>query len=352
MPADVCRDPPKRTCTDSDKLGKVFTDHPTLYFEDGNVILKCRWTLFCVHRTLLSKHSEVLQRIFTPAGPEAKPQEFFRGCLLIALDDEADDIECLLNTIYDGLHIDFPTLNTENFPKVAALLRMSTKYKLNRPRAVILDCLRSEWPSTLLKHDAKTTSTAKHVDPAAEGASTGEDTVLHPAGVISLLRECDYSSPDLLAPLFYSLSTIISQFTLPPTGHNISALSTADTERFIIGLNKLRSLHIASSQCPVYAVIHPPPAADTHQSILCQYELLRYWHNIAWPRLFDAEVQMCHPIEDWRVLCQVARADGIGGNVGMAGEALCNDCKVSVLNHIGLTRQKMWNALPELFGLT
>jgi len=299
----------------------------------------------------LSKHSEVLQGIFTPAGPEAKPQEFFRGCLFIALDDDADDIECLLNIIYDGLHIDFPTLNVENFPKVAGLLRMCTKYKLNRPRATILDRLRSEWPSTLLKHDAKVASTVNRVDPPAEGSNLREHTTLHPAGVIALLRECDYSSPDLLAPLFYSLSTIIFQFTLPPTGHNISALSIADTERFIIGLNKLRSLHIASSQCPVYAVIHPPPGTDSRQSILCQYELLRYWNNIAGPRLFDAKALMCHPIEDWGTLYQVARADGIGGNAGMAGEALCNDCKGAVLNHIALTRQKMWDMLPELFGL-
>jgi hypothetical protein len=106
MPADACRDPSpdrKRIRTDSDEPRKVFANHQTLYFDDGNVILKCDRTLFCVHRTLLSKHSEVLQGLFTPAGPEAKPQEFFRGCLFIALDDDADDIECLLNIIYDGL---------------------------------------------------------------------------------------------------------------------------------------------------------------------------------------------------------------------------------------------------------
>ena len=244
--------------------------------------------------------------------------------------------------------VDFSTLNAENFPTAAALLRMSTKYKLNRPRGAMLELLRSEWPSTLPKYDAKAALAPRCVNPPAEES---KDLGIHPAGVISLLRECDYNSPDLLIPLFYSLSTRIFKFSLPPTGHNISALSPADTERFIIGLNKLRNLHAANSQCPVYVVIHPPPEKDSRQSILCQYELLRYWHNTVGPQLFDMKDQMCHPIDDWGKVSRTARADGISGKVGMAGESLCIGCKVKVLDHIVLTRQRIWNALPELFGL-
>lgn len=107
MSADACNHPSPhrkrpRTDSNSDEQAKVFTNHPSLYFEDGNVVLKCGWTLFCVHRTLLSKHSEVFRRMFTPVA-EAKPQEFFRGCLLVALDDSADDMQNLLDIIYDGL---------------------------------------------------------------------------------------------------------------------------------------------------------------------------------------------------------------------------------------------------------
>jgi hypothetical protein len=247
-------------------------------------------------------------------------------------------------------NINFPTLNGENFPIIAGLLRMSTKYKLNRPRCAILDRLRLEWPSSLSKYDAKVASASNRACPPVEGAAVIEDVSMHPASVISLLRECDYNSPDLLAPLFYSLSTFIPQFISLPIGHSIAALSTADTGRFIVGLNKLRCLHTASSQCPVSAVIHPPPGADSRQSILCQYDLLRYWHNIAGPRLFDVKREMCHPIDDWGILFHQARADGIGSNA-RAGEAICNDCKGKVLNHIALTREKIWDALPGLFGL-
>jgi len=230
---------------------------------------------------------------------------------------------------------------------LAGLLRMSTKYKLERPRAAILDWLRLQWPSTLPKYEEKMASMSKRVGPSTEARLD-----LHPASIITLLHECDYDSPDLLVPLFYHLSTLITQFTSPPTGHNISALSPADTERFIIGVNKLRSLHTASSQCPVYTVVHA--ATDSQQAVLCQYELLRYWHNIVGPRLFDVKTQMCQPIEDWGELCRIARVDGIAPWVGPQGDTgsngMCKECKAAVLEHMDLTRQKMWGSLGELFG--
>jgi hypothetical protein len=45
----------------------------------------------------------ILREFFLPTAPEVKPQEHFRGCLFIALDDDANDMESLLGIIYDGL---------------------------------------------------------------------------------------------------------------------------------------------------------------------------------------------------------------------------------------------------------
>lgn len=224
---------------------------------------------------------------------------------------------------------------------------MSTKYKLDRTRATILDWLRLQWPSTLAKHDEKIASMFKRVRSSTEVPTI--ETV-HPASIISLLRECGYNSSDLLAPLFYDLSTLITQFASPPTGHNLSSLSPADIERFIIGVNKLRSLHAACSQCPEYVVIHP--AADKQQSILCQYELLRYWHNVAAPRLFDAKTQMSQPVEEWGEFCRVAKINGVAPLAG-AGEnaGMCRECKKAVLHHIDITRRKLWDSMSELFDL-
>lgn len=78
---------------------ELLTNHPTLYFDDGNLILQCHKTLFCVHKSLLSKHSPVFRDILAP-GPQLLE---LRGKTLLKLPDDRDDMEALLGTIYDGL---------------------------------------------------------------------------------------------------------------------------------------------------------------------------------------------------------------------------------------------------------
>lgn len=78
---------------------ELLTNHPTLYFDDGNLILQCHKTLFCVHKSLLSKHSPVFRDILAPGTQLLE----LRGKMLLKLPDDRDDMEALLGTIYDGL---------------------------------------------------------------------------------------------------------------------------------------------------------------------------------------------------------------------------------------------------------
>ena len=90
-----------RVALDDDFDEKALLEHPTLYYDDGNVILSSGSTLFRVHRSILSKHSPVFRELFSPRG-DTKP-EILRGCLHLALDDSKEEVEALLNVIYDGL---------------------------------------------------------------------------------------------------------------------------------------------------------------------------------------------------------------------------------------------------------
>ena len=76
---------------------KPFKDHPTLYLDDGNVIITAGKTLFRVHVSLLSKHSSVLRDLFRTR------HDTFRGLQHITVDDSSEDMEALLNVIYDGM---------------------------------------------------------------------------------------------------------------------------------------------------------------------------------------------------------------------------------------------------------
>ena len=79
-----------------------FINHPTLYFADGNVILRCQETYFRIHRTLLSKNSPVFRDLFAERDRGGNGNQF-RGCIIVVLDDDAYDMEQLLNRVYDGL---------------------------------------------------------------------------------------------------------------------------------------------------------------------------------------------------------------------------------------------------------
>ena len=83
---------------DVDVDEKPFVNHPTLYFDDGNVILATPGrTLFCVHRSLLSKHSPVFRDLFE------QEHDTFRGLMKVPREETPEELEALLGVIYDGL---------------------------------------------------------------------------------------------------------------------------------------------------------------------------------------------------------------------------------------------------------
>ena len=82
---------------DEEEDEKPFVNHSTLYFDDGNVVLAAGRTLFCVHRSLLSKHSVVFRDLFDGA------RDLSRGLLHVTMEETAEEVEALLNVVYDGL---------------------------------------------------------------------------------------------------------------------------------------------------------------------------------------------------------------------------------------------------------
>lgn len=175
---------------------------------------------------------------------------------------------------------------TIGFSSIASLLRTSSKYEIRRPRDAILDLFRREWPSTLDLYDKKIAAR----DPANEPDS------VHPAAVIAVLRECGYSSPDLLVPLFYELTTYASNLADPASGNHLTSLPTTDIQRFVVGLNALRSLQARIALYPLN--LNDIPQA--HRS--CRSCLDSILCHTAYPILVKENLDMCHPLRDWQEL--------------------------------------------------
>ena len=244
-----------------------------------------------------------------------------------------------------------PQLTIETWPLVSNVLRMCTKYKIERPCTDILQRIRNEWPSTLTLHTVKMDAIAREhnrgaqfimrngqavANPDYAPDAVQEDLIVNPANVISLLRECNLGSKELLAPLFYALSRTTWQFGGPAIGHHIASLSQADTERFILGLERLRMEHAA--------LVVQPPALHAAHANSCGVHLNGSWHLVA-TSLLRAHGGSKQPIEDWRSIIRSLRADGrLTATYG-----LCPRCAEQVLEAMEQRREKLWTSLGGWF---
>lgn len=93
----------KRPRVEMEAQSAEWVEHPSLYLEDGNIILKPLrgTTLFRVHKSYLSRCSPVFQEMLAPVA-DIKP-EMMRDCQLLRLEDGAEEIEAMLRLMYDGL---------------------------------------------------------------------------------------------------------------------------------------------------------------------------------------------------------------------------------------------------------
>lgn len=88
-------------------LDITYDRHPSLYFEDGDIVLYAKVTdnvllLFRVHRSILSCHSEVFRDMFTVGSPQSNESEFYDGLPLVCLaNDNYKDAESLVWALYD-----------------------------------------------------------------------------------------------------------------------------------------------------------------------------------------------------------------------------------------------------------
>ncbi len=93
-----------------------FESHnPTLYFEDGNVVLSAstkdnRRRYFRIHCSILCRYSPVLAEMFAipplrDDGPGHEMTESYDGAIHIQMPDSAEDTESLLFVLYDPLYV-------------------------------------------------------------------------------------------------------------------------------------------------------------------------------------------------------------------------------------------------------
>ncbi|TDL16693.1 hypothetical protein BD410DRAFT_776904 [Rickenella mellea] len=120
--------------------------HPTLWFDDGNIVLTTNISRFRVHRGLLSMNSPVFADMLSMPQPD-RIEDGYEGLPVVEISDNDADFTHLLRFFYDHRYYQGGTETT--FEKVSGLLRMSTKYQVDDLRTEIIAHLSLAYPSTL-----------------------------------------------------------------------------------------------------------------------------------------------------------------------------------------------------------
>ena len=81
-----------------DELG--VTHHPTLWLNDGNIVLVADKIAFCVHSSVLAMNSTVFKDMF--AIPLADDSPRFEGHPVVLLDDQPSQLADFLHYMYRG----------------------------------------------------------------------------------------------------------------------------------------------------------------------------------------------------------------------------------------------------------
>ncbi|KAF4568613.1 hypothetical protein EYR36_010625 [Pleurotus pulmonarius] len=203
-PAELTPLPPASHFTTSRTLSRTMTIPPPLqlvkstqfWFSDGNVILVSKPHMgFKVHRGQLARHSDVFSTMFDIPQPPNQP--LIDGCPFVELHDNPLDLSHFLKALYDGMYFSGPRAG--DFPVIAGVLRLSTKYFVEHLRQQCLQRLQHDWPATLAEWDRREGAAT-----TAEGQYSPRVYYPHPILVIQLSTELNI--PSIAPAAFYDLA--------------------------------------------------------------------------------------------------------------------------------------------------
>lgn len=266
----------------------------------------------------------------------------------------------------------FPDPRAEDFPAIAGVLRLSTKYLVQHLRELCLRRLQLEWPSTLAGWDYREQA-AIH----ANGHYIPREFCAHPVLVIELALDLDL--PFLLPAAFYDLCRYgpskimfgtpkpVVEFdqyladsldfpsTVPPSSPQLPvSLPRTLLFRILRGrelVQQYMATFIASElqgRVPSRGCIYQldkDPSRPCHDSFyFIMLNVLRSVGGIACGRDADSLYTLVQMVE------MLSRTDFSDG-VQMCALRMCDSCKLDFTGATMRAREDVWTALPVWFGL-
>ncbi|TFY54161.1 hypothetical protein EVJ58_g9022 [Rhodofomes roseus] len=298
-----------------------YTPSTEVWYSDGSVVLVAEKTAFRVHGTILATHCEIFKDMFAmpqPVTPDPNA-ETYEGCQVLRLQDSSTDLKHFLKTIYDFTY--FRPGSKTKFPIVAAVLRLGTKYDAPALRQRAVDHLSTAYPFSLEEWGRRA---SKRLVPPFENEL---------AAYIELAIETDIRV--VLPALYYAASRVPLPDVLTML-HNLAVAPGVQWDvcrAFLVGREKL----LLAEQASALAFLQPDfPRSD------CRGSSCRQRIDEAAKKTLPKPVSDPEPFYRW---C-MDKPDEMAKNI-----ALCESCQGTVATSIKNGKQKLWEQLPDFFGL-
>ncbi|KDR86009.1 hypothetical protein GALMADRAFT_132620 [Galerina marginata CBS 339.88] len=294
------------------------------WFDDGNVILQAENTQFRVHRSILSRHSQVFQDMFSLPQPEK--ETLFEGCPLVHVSDAPEDWENIFSILYDHNAL-YNSTTTMAIPLLASMLRIGKKYQFDNIQSLALNCIRKELPDSLNAWDEKF--------PKYDGDNGLIVDLDYEVDIINVLVETGFQT---LLPMAYyicasSLSPSLTYRGLTNLDGTKSHLSDESIKKLMIGRHEI-STAILIHEFPWTKGSRSHSAIPTAQ---CQRKSKCEGHR----SMVLAEL-VPGPSPYAALLCPVEN---------IVSRLYCDSCATEIIKIYRAGRKVIWDNLPSYFGL-
>ncbi|KAJ7442457.1 hypothetical protein FB451DRAFT_1297355 [Mycena latifolia] len=291
-----------------------------IWHPDGSVVLQAGNTQFRVHWSFLSRHSSFFRDMQGLPQPPDQPSLSLEGCPVIELSDRVEDVENVLETLYNPL---FFAQQALPLPVIASHIRLGRKYDFTDILQSVVERLIHENPMSLEEYDALITPATGVYTPTriAFFRSFRFDLVI-------LARENNLFS---VLPCAYYRT-----LCLPQTGifdgiarrdGTIATLSPIDQR--LLSLGRAAILRAQWDVGYTFGWVQDAEEKDCTTVSACRRKKSSFFRR----QVVNGNVIALHPVSNINFL------------------NLCSDGMESARTKMAAGRRKMWESLPTFFEL-
>ncbi|TFK74064.1 hypothetical protein BDN72DRAFT_123245 [Pluteus cervinus] len=320
-----------------------------LSFHDANIALLARESYFFVHQGVLMRHSKVLADAISDLGL-CGPSTVLKGNPLLKLDDDPTELHWFLLALYDG--ISTLNYNCADFPVVSALLRLSTKYEVDRIRGDLIQGLAQIWPKFLSQWEAREANATN-----TDGSYLPRQCYPHPIQVINLAQSTNTLA--LLPAAFYDLcryppSEAVAGLIASPSSEP-EYLTDEDLMRLLRGkehasrfLSTFIVNHLEGREPSLHCIYRRDnsPARRRHCQAAFEamtFEILRNLNGVICHRTLDPLAAILDiDLTQLRTNTTVQPTSGY---------CVCDRCRLAYEEVVEQAREELWRKLPVWFDI-